>query len=150
MRSDQGQSRATAKLAGEGTSTATATADETNTTDDKADEAEHYNKHGPAGESTGPATSPSRPVGMQSGDETAAENNSRWTRSIPLHEAQEADSVEIWSNTARLWLPGLVERVCEDNSLVVSYYAHPVGTRFEDLPRSDPELRPFRPTPGKG
>ena len=77
---------------------------------------------------------------MDSVDPAARSAGSRLGRGLEQH----------YSAVTRLWLPGLVERVYDDNTLEISYYAHPVGTRYKDLPRSDPELRPFRPVLGKG
>ena len=114
------------------------------------DAAETHCKHGPAGESTGPATSLSSPVDTQPGDRIEAGSNPRWSQSIPLHEVQAADSVEVWSHTAQLWFPAVVDRVLDDSSVEVSFYVHQIGARVKDLPRSSPELRPFRPMRDKG
>ena len=125
MRVDQGQPQVAGKLAGASTSTPATTADSATTNGER----------GPAGESTGPATWLSSPADTQPGDTT------------PLHEAQVAGPVEVWSHTSQLWLPALVERVLDDSWFEVSFHG---GARLKELPRSQPELRPFRPMPGKG
>ena len=42
----------------------------------------------------------------------------------------------------------MVDRVLDYNSLEVSFYVNQIGARVKDLPRSSPELRPFRPMRG--
>ena len=40
--------------------------------------------------------------------------------------------------------------VRDDDTLEVAYRHGHAGERWKDLPRYDPELRPFRPMPGVG
>ena len=61
-----------------------------------------------------------------------------------------ADQVEVWSQTAHSWLPAVVARVRDDDTLEVAYHHGQAGERWKDLPRFDPELRPFWPTRGVG
>ena len=58
--------------------------------------------------------------------------------------------MQVWSHTAQRWLPGLVESVHADDTLVVGYHIDNVGKRCKDLPRFDPDLRPSWPTRGVG
>ena len=128
MRVDHGQPQVEGPLAGASTSGPTKK--------DKA--AEPHCLRGPAGESTGPATwLPPRSDAQQG-------------RYIPLSDLRVADRVEVWSQTAHNWLPAVVSRVLDDDTLEVAYHTSQAGERWKNLPRFDPDLRPFWPTRGVG
>ena len=128
MRVDPGRPPVAGKLAGASTSTPA--------TKDHA--AELHCQRGPAGASAGPASRHPPQSDTQQGDY------------IPLSDLQCGDKVDVWSQTAQRWLHAVVRRVRDDDTLEVAYHLDLAGERWKDLPRFDPELRPFWPTRGVG
>ena len=119
MRVDHGQPPVEGPVASEST-TGPATQDEA---------AEPHCRGGPAGESTGPAAWLLPP-------------------SVPLSDVGVGDHVRVWSCSSDAWATAVVAKVHSDGQLAVNYRDAWGRAREKDLPRGDPELRPFLPAHG--